>query len=519
MNAMEKSCPAPEFLARFLENSLSAGERDRVNAHLADCDECRRTVSLASTLDAAPAAPVNQVLLQRVVSASRRRRTLPMGIAAAAVLVGVIGVGLLRSPESTPGRSPEAELPPPLTLAPAPAPPPPPRAVADPVPPPTPAPVVAAPKEDPKPVPKPADPAPVVVEAPKPEPKVDPVVVAPKPPAPVAPPVVEDKGYVPVLVVDPVGDLWLKRDQAEAKAGAFERAAWKDRLTARSGAASFSLEARASVMLEKGSDAAITRTKIDDSYSLALAQGLVMLDTEGSSQKWRISFGQSELDFNNLNGRLSVESRGDRLSAMLLDGSAELKIGALSRKAQVGQEVVLSREGQVVEQKGEALKKLARLDELRPKLFMAFAATFDEKKDDLPLFPYAIREGRLVAGPSGLYLMCEGPPSAKPGDRVTIAGEVRPDRAFSVASGMALKFRYRTTLPAFTVKLGKYAVDVTARRSGQWADAEIPLREFTFEGTPLLPTDPVDGIRFSVSFEKRAGQLDIDGVQFLRRGR
>ena len=135
------------------------------------------------------------------------------------------------------------------------------------------------------------------------------------------------------------------------------------------------------------------------------------------------------------------------------------------------------------------------------------------------MFPYTIKEGRLAAGPSGLYLMCEGPPSAKPGERVTIAGEVRPDRSFSVASGMALKFRYRTTLPAFSVKLGKYAADVTARRSGQWADAEIPLREFTFEGTPLLPTDPVDGIRFSVSFEKRAGQLDIDGVQFLRRVR
>jgi hypothetical protein len=319
--------------------------------------------------------------------------------------------------------------------------------------------------------------------------------------------------------VDPVGDLWLKRDQQDLKAGAFERAAYRDRLSARTGAASFSLEARASVMLEKGSDAAFSRIKNDDSYSLTLGQGLVMLDTEGSSQKWRIAFGPSELDFNNLNGRLSVESRGEQMSAMLLDGAAELKIGTMSKKATVGQEVVLTREGQIVEHKGEALKKMARFEELRPKLFLAFAATFDEKKDDLPLFPYTVKEGRLMPGPTGLYLQCEGPPSPKAGERMTIAGEIHPDRAFNVASGMVLRFRYRTTLPTFTVRLGNYAAELPSRRAGQWADMEVPLREFTFEGTPLLPTDPVDSIRFSVSFERRNGQLDIDGVQFVRRVR
>jgi hypothetical protein len=118
-----------------------------------------------------------------------------------------------------------------------------------------------------------------------------------------------------------------------------------------------------------------------------------------------------------------------------------------------------------------------------------------------------------------MYLQCEGPPSARPGEKVTIAGEVRPDRAFSVASGMVLKFRCRTTLPAFTVKLGKYSAEIAARRAGQWADLEVPLREFTFEGTPLLPTDLVDAIRFSVTFDKRSGQLDIDGIQFQRRVR
>ncbi len=520
MSTMEKFCPESETLALYLEGGLAPADRARVTSHLAGCDDCRRAVALTSSLEApAPAVPVNEILLQRVVAGSRRRRLTPLAVAAAAGFLAV-GIGFsLTSSSSKPADPPRvaAEAPAPAPVAvhapappadPAPVPPPPPALVK--VPEPAPVPEKPAPKtpaEEPKPVVKTEPPKPEPAPAPPPAPKADPVVVAPRP--------AEDKGLDPVMVVDPVGDLWVR----EAKAGSFERAAWQDRLTARAGAASFSLEARASVMLEKGSDAAISKVRSDDSYSLALGQGLVMLDTEGSSQKWRIAFGGSELDFNNLNGRLSVESKGDRMSAMLLDGSAELKIGSMAKKALVGQEVVLSREGQIVEQKGEALKKLARFDELRPKLFMAFAATFDEKKDDPPLFPYTIITGKLLAGPTGLYLACEGPPSPKPGERMTIAGEVRPERAFSVASGMVLRFRYRSTLPTFTVKLGKYAAEVTNRRAGQWADAEVPLGAFSFEGTPLLPTDPVDGIRFSVTFEKRSGQLDIDGVQFLRRVR
>jgi ferric-dicitrate binding protein FerR (iron transport regulator) len=523
MSTMEKFCPAAETLALYLEGGLSPEERGRVTSHLADCDDCRRAVALTSSLEAAPApSAVNEVLLQRVVTASRRRRITPLAVAAAAAFLVVgIGFSLISTSQKDPAPKVAAtpvEAPAPVVAVLPPPPPKPPAPSPDPAPEvkqPAPAPVAVAPKEAPKPATEAPKPEPKT--EPKVEPKPDPVVVAPPAPAPA--PAVERKDLDPVMVVDATGDLWLRRDENESKAGAFERAAWKDRLTARAGAASFSLEARASVMLEKGSDAAISKVRSDDSYSLALGQGLVMLDTEGSSQKWRIAFGGSELDFSNLNGRLSVESKGGQMSAMLLEGSADLKIGAMAKKATVGQEVVLSKEGQVVEQKGEALKKMARFDELRPKLFMAFAATFDEKKDDPPLFPYTVTVGRLVAGPTGLYLACEGPPSPKAGERMTIAGEVRPERAFSVASGMVVRFRYRTTLPTFTVKLGKYSAELPNRRAGQWADAEVPLRDFAFEGTPLLPTDPVDGIRFSVSFEKRSGQLDIDGVQFLRRVR
>jgi hypothetical protein len=534
MNTMEKSCPDDLTLAGWVEGTLSPQDRNRMTAHLAACDDCRRAVALASTLDAPPAeGGVNEILLSKVVSASRRRRLAPFA-AAAAVLAVAVGFTLIpRNPPAPsytvdsknvlPAETKVAAAPSPTTEAPKPY-------VA---PRPEPSTLPLIPEEKPGPV-KGPDPIakPVPTEEPPKKP-VSPTVVDPTPaPVVVAPPVItrdprtppaDVKTLAPVFVLDPAGDLWLKRDESEAKAGTMEKAAWKDLFAAKNSAASFTLEARTSVMLEKGSEAAFSHLKSDDTYSLALDQGLVMLDTEGSSQKWQISFpNKGKLSFSNLNGRLAVESRGDRMSALLLDGSAEMKFGALAKKAQIGEEIVLpTKEGeQVVEKKVQTQRMLARLDELRPKVFTAFATTFDEKNDELQLYPYGLVSGKRTQGPTGLYLQSESIVAQKPGEKNILAAEVHLDRAFGVVSGMVLRFRYRTTLPTFTVKIGKYSADYTSRiKAGLWGDAEIPLQAFSFEGTPMLPTDPVENVRFTGSLDKRSGQLDIDGLQFLRRVR
>jgi hypothetical protein len=368
-------------------------------------------------------------------------------------------------------------------------------------------PLVVAPPE--KPEEKPSLTLTEKVEEPKP-------VV--KGPAPVTKTPADVLALAPVFVIDPVGDLRVKRDESEAKALALEKAAYKDKLVTRNGGAAFSLEARASVMLEKDSQVALWHVKKDDVYSLALDKGLVMLDTEGSSQKWQIAFGNSKLDFNNLNGRLAVESRGDRMSALLLDGSAELKIGSMARKAQVGQEVVISGEGQWVEQQVETQKKLARLTELRPKVFTAFNSTFDEKAEEFQPYPYAVVAGKRMVGPTGFFLQADSVPPPKAGEKGVLASEIHLDRPFGAVTDMLIRFRYRTNLPTFSVKIGNYSADYTSRvRAGQWADGEIPLRTFYFEGTPMVPTDPVENVRFTGLTDRRNGQLDIDGVQFLRR--
>jgi len=522
MSTMEKSCPTTEVLAGWLQGTLDSQQRGHLTSHLAACDECRRAVAIASSIEAPPVAPLNEILLSRVVAASRPRRVLPFAAAAAAVLAAAIGFSLTPkhvSPPVAPIAAVEQVPVEPRGIKPVPRPDEPRTAT------PVPAPVPTTPTVEP---PKPA----VAVETPK-TPEKPVVVEKIEKPTPVAPDVVEKPvvketpppvkapvdvlTLAPVFVIDPVGDLWLKRDQAEAKAVSLEKAAYKDKFSTLNGTAAFTLEARTSVMLEKNSEGAFWHQKTDDVYSLALDQGLVMLDTEGSSQKWQISFGNSKLDYNNLNGRLAVESRGDRMSALLLDGTADLKIGSMARKALVGQEVVFSREGTVVEQKVETQKKLASLDELRPKVFTAFSSTFDEKAEEFQPYPYAVVSGKRALGPSGFYLQADFAAAPK-GEKNALNSEIHLDRAFGVVSGMVIKFRYRTNLPAFSLKIGNYSADFASRvRAGQCGDGEIPLGAFSFEGTPMLPSDPVENVRFAGLTDRKNGQLDIDGVQFLRR--
>src|SRR5947207_8683950 len=94
MSTMEKSCPTTEVLADWLQGSLDPQQRSHLTSHLAACDECRRAVAIASSLEAPPAAPVNEILLSRVVAASRPRRVLPFAAAAAAVLAAAVGFSL-----------------------------------------------------------------------------------------------------------------------------------------------------------------------------------------------------------------------------------------------------------------------------------------------------------------------------------------------------------------------------------------------------------------------------------------
>jgi hypothetical protein len=392
------------------------------------------------------------------------------------------------------------------------------------------APVAVAPKAEPaprteepaKPAPEPPKPAPV--EEPKKEVVKAPPSEAPKPePAPAPKETKTDLSAVfgSVFAVDATGDLWLRREGGEgARVGTFEQAGWTDTFSSREGGG-FTLDARASVALEKGAEVGLSWFKPDQAYSIHVGQGLVLVDTEGATCNFRVTRGGSTVAFTGLNGCLAVEPRGEQVAATLLRGRSDLKVGAEVRKAAIGREVVLAADGKVSDQPGETKKKLDRLLALRPKVSTLFAASFDEKKDEVSPFPYTVVVGRVATGPAGYFLEAINL-AQKPTDKPEMAAALKPDRAIQVTSDMVLAFRYRTSAPSFQVRFGAHAATVTVPRgrSGQWTEAVIRRDAFTHEGVELVPSAEVAEVRFTTGVvDRRAGTLEVDAVQFLRRAR
>jgi hypothetical protein len=526
MNDMDKLCPEEEVLASWLENGLDPAARARVSGHLADCDECRRGAALAATLPPVEGGvrEADPLLLNRILHGRDRRAWLPLAAAASAL----VGLGWLAWP-ARPGTDPilpakapvlVAEAPPPAPALPVPEEPPAPLAVETPPKPPapTPAPVPSPSAPDPAPPPLPA-PAPVVTKPPDPLPP-PPVVPASVP----APATTTDyaKIFGTVFLSDSGPGLLLSRGGAEAAAvGPVEQVGFLDALRAEQ-AGGCSVDGAASLTFEKGTEASVMTFKPDAAFRADLMQGPLMVDTEGGTQRWIFAHRGAQLEIRALNGRARVEPRDGALAVLLLEGSGDIVIGGAPRRGQVGREVVLSAEGRASEKRVDARKALARLLELRPKVSTAFAASFDERPDRVNPFPYALVAGRVAGGPEGgFYLMAdrvEIPGSAGPVSSLTAA--LKPDRPFPATSGMLLRVRFRTNLSKVGLAIGRYQTDVVPKaRPGAWAEAEIPLSAFTFEGTPMIPSDPVAEIRFSGDGGPRTGQLDVDGVQFLRRAR
>jgi hypothetical protein len=95
---------------------------------------------------------------------------------------------------------------------------------------------------------------------------------------------------------------------------------------------------------------------------------------------------------------------------------------------------------------------------------------------------------------------------------------------------MVLRFRYRTTLPSFFVKVSEptpegkereYVAKVEVKsRVAAWTEAELLLAVLSDEGVPVVPSTSMQEIRFQgVPTGGKSGLLEVDSVQFLRRAR
>jgi hypothetical protein len=520
-------CPGADALAGWLEGTLSPEERRPLAAHLASCDDCRRAVAVAATLGAPPeAAALDESLLARVVAASRRRVPWPWVAAAAALAVAVLVFAWPSRPRTE--TATEAKAPPAATI--------PEKArvfeetplrVENPAPPKMEE--AARPAAVPEGTPPPKkEETPRVEVAREPDPEPPPVKEPPSPPAPEAPAVARTEGpgktvtdlsgvFASVFAVDPHGDLWLRRGRGEAgRAGAFETLAPSDSISARDAAATFTLEGRATVVLEKGAEAVFCFFKPERAYAVDVVQGQVMIDTEGVPQNWRASRAGVTLAFSSLNGRLALEPRGEQLTALLLEGRMDVRNGAMEERLEAGREVTSAAGGRLTVRRAETKKKLQRFGELHPRTTTVFSATFDEAGGSRP-FEYSVAAGEPVQEGADRFL--RGTLSEERG-RTRSAVEVRAGRPVPVTSGLALRFRYRTTAASLTLRAGPFAAPFTSVPSGRWADGEVPLSALENEGVPPVPLEEIPGVRIEASFDgKSAGRLDLDGVYLIRRAR
>jgi len=523
MNQMKQQpCPDLELLSAWLEGSLPPAERSGVTAHLATCDDCRRAVAIASAVPPQAPAQVDEALVGRILQQTRRRPKAWTWAAAAAALVAAgVTFWAVRptpvQPEMTAVEAPASSTPAPVEARGIPLPDP--RPEASPT-----------PKAEPRTadLPRPAKPTtPGLPEEPResivieePEKRTPSPTDVPKPP-PASTVTDLSRVFTPVFVLDATPDLWLKRsDAAVGKAASVERVAWRDTFSAAGAGAGFALEGKASVALDKGAQASVSR--YHDAYAMHLVEGAVLVDTEGADQHWHLSHGRARVDVPALNGRLAVEPRSDgAFAAVLLEGKAEFKLGAEVHRPAPGREILAPVEGPLTERAGDP-RRFVRLTELRPRYLTAFAANFDEREASEAPFAYTLLSGRRSEEGKWIYLHADGTDATKPGEKAVFTAGIRPERPIVHSTGMMLFFRYRTDLGPITIKLGKFtAVFTSSARAGQWGEAKIPLETFQEEGVRMVPSDEVTDVRFlgSAAYEKKGGRLDIDGVQFLRRAR
>jgi hypothetical protein len=111
-------CPDPDILAAYADDELSGEERDTLDAHLATCASCRRTVALMVPADEPRAEPA--AILRPVFRVDWKWLSMAAMVVLAAGLWYVVQTDL-RSPVHQEARSRPAEYDPPAPATPPPA--------------------------------------------------------------------------------------------------------------------------------------------------------------------------------------------------------------------------------------------------------------------------------------------------------------------------------------------------------------------------------------------------------------
>lgn len=480
-------------MARWIEGNLPTSDRADLARHLAACDDCRRTVALAAEALEMKPEPLEAGAEERWLRRLRRPRARIWSAAAAAAVL-LLACGLLVWK-----RRPAPPVPEPERISKS----------EDPKPPRTDLPTAARSDETPAGVPKSeiAD-----------EPSGDSRAARSEEFARAEtrrPHETRSDPYEPLVLLDGSGDLWFSRSEGEEPArvsGAF-RAGYRRLLQARTAAASFTVDGRATVAIEKETKVWVAQSRRENAYVLDVADGAAFVDTEGMSQAWRVLWGTVQIFLPSVHGRIFLLAVTESLELHVLQGKIEVAHSGSAETLEGGRSLSLDPSGAIGKKAGDAAenkRRLARLAQIRPSFRTAFLATFDETAETRP-FGYTIANGRMRNDPSpkiGNFLLGESTADS------SACAALRLDREVRYLNGMVLRFGYRTNVDALSLQAGKYVGRVTLEVSKEsWRTAEVPIEMLEDEGVPIVSGEPIREIRFALN---EIGTLEIDAVELVR---
>ena len=159
------------------------------------------------------------------------------------------------------------------------------------------------------------------------------------------------------------------------------RLSYSDLLRSR-GVASINLEGRALVVLDEGAEARVAYASDAAAFVVDVAHGRVFVDTAGEEQRWEIRRGDRTVTLRSFRGRASAESDGKGLLVHLLRGVAE--VGPDRYEAGRGIDVRPDSSVLVEERKESCAALVERYAVIRPRTLLVLRASAGSSSDEGP---------------------------------------------------------------------------------------------------------------------------------------
>jgi len=276
------------------------------------------------------------------------------------------------------------------------------------------------------------------------------------------------------------------------------------------GVATVNVEGRAAIVLDEGSESRIAYAADAGAYVVELSKGRVFIDTAGAEQTWEIRRADRAVTLRTFRGRASAEADGNGLRVHVLKGAAEVGPYPVER----GRSVEVRADSSVmVDDRLESCASLAeRYSGIRPRTLLVLRAAAGTSSDDGPWrFNSQSRKAELLEGANSLIPDC-----ADPIKWVVIA----LDEPLKYASDMVLRAACGGSAGAriclWVGGQGGWHREALRQASGTSAE-EWPLRELRSEMVPLLAGQEIRKIMIGVVQERgREHSLEVDGIEIRR---